>query len=116
MAGRRSLLVLLFSLLAVALALAVGLGGPSARASHILVSTEEQADELAALLDEAEDLPSAFAELAAEYSQCPSGRRGGDLGTFGRGQMVPEFDAVVFERSVGAVHKVYTQVRGLLAR
>lgn len=112
MAGRRPLLALLLALLALALAVCSGGGAPSARESHILVSSEEQADTLAALLDEAEDLPSAFAELAAEHSQCPSGRRGGDFGTFGRGQMVPEFDAVVFERAVGTVHKVHTQVSG----
>ena len=42
-----------------------------------------------------------FGELATEYSECPSGKDGGDLGEFGRGDMVPEFDEVVFELEVG---------------
>lgn len=112
MAHRSSFRVFwLLLVVAAALALMVAAStAPTARASHILVATEEQADELANELDEADDLPSAFAELAAAHSTCPSGRKGGDLGSFGRGQMVPEFDSVVFERSVGVVHKVRTQV------
>ena len=47
--------------------------------------------------------PSQFA-MAREHSQCPSGAQGGDLGTFGPGQMVPEFDTVVFSGDVGVVH------------
>ena len=45
-----------------------------------------------------------FAELAKQHSQCPSGQQGGDLGTFGPGQMVREFDDVVFHKEVGSVH------------
>jgi peptidyl-prolyl cis-trans isomerase C len=45
-----------------------------------------------------------FAEVAAAHSSCPSGRRGGDLGVFGRGEMVPEFENVVFTEAVGVVH------------
>ena len=45
-----------------------------------------------------------FAQLAAEYSQCSSGSSGGDLGEFSPGQMVPEFDRVVFNESIGEVH------------
>ena len=45
-----------------------------------------------------------FASLAKKHSQCPSGRSGGSLGEFGRGDMVPEFDRVVFgDLPVGAV-------------
>ena len=45
-----------------------------------------------------------FAELAATHSKCPSGRNGGDLGSFGPGEMVKEFDTVVFNEAVGQVH------------
>ncbi|RLN55421.1 hypothetical protein BBJ29_002655 [Phytophthora kernoviae] len=80
-----------------------------AHASHILVETEQQADDLNAQLAEASNLFLTFAQLAKEHSKCPSGRKGGDLGTFSRGQMVPEFDKVAFEGEVGVVHKVQTQ-------
>ena len=70
-----------------------------ATARHILVDSEEQCqslkDEIAAGAD--------FAELAKTHSSCPSGRRGGDLGEFGPGMMVPEFDRVVFSADVGTV-------------
>ena len=45
-----------------------------------------------------------FAALAKQHSQCPSGQQGGDLGEFGQGQMVPEFDKVVFHEEVNVVH------------
>jgi peptidyl-prolyl cis-trans isomerase C len=45
-----------------------------------------------------------FADLAREHSRCPSGKQGGDLGEFGPGQMVPEFDTVVFNEEVGRAH------------
>ena len=45
-----------------------------------------------------------FGELAASHSKCPSGRNGGDLGSFGPGEMVKEFDQVVFNEAVGQVH------------
>ncbi|RLN20736.1 hypothetical protein BBJ28_00001036 [Nothophytophthora sp. Chile5] len=66
---------------------------PLARASHILVPTEEECDEIAAELMVADDLEATFAKLAKARSKCPSSRKGGDLGAFGRGQMVPEFDS-----------------------
>jgi len=71
-----------------------------ATARHILVPTKEVCDDLKSQLDGGAD----FANLAAAHSQCPSGQRGGDLGEFGRGQMVPEFDKVVFHEPVGVVH------------
>jgi parvulin-like peptidyl-prolyl isomerase len=80
-----------------------------AHASHILVDTEAEADALNAQLSEASNLFLTFAQLAKEHSKCPSSKKGGDLGTFGRGQMVPEFDRVAFEEEVGVVHKVQTQ-------
>lgn len=70
-----------------------------ASARHILVDTEEKCqslkDEIAAGAD--------FADLAAQHSSCPSGRSGGDLGEFGPGMMVPEFDSVVFSADVNTV-------------
>ena len=65
---------------------------PSAVASHILVKTESEAADLKTKLEAGGD----FGELAKEHSQCPSGKQGGSLGQFGQGQMVPEFDAVIF--------------------
>lgn len=71
----------------------------SACARHILVDTEASAKDLKKQIEAGAD----FAELAAKHSSCPSGRSGGDLGTFGPGQMVKEFDAVVFSAEVGTV-------------
>ena len=70
-----------------------------ATARHILVSTEEKCNELKAAIEGGAD----FAQLAKEHSSCPSGRQGGELGSFGRGQMVPEFDTVVFSAPVNEV-------------
>ncbi len=64
----------------------------TATARHLLVDTEEQCNEIKAQIEAGAD----FAEMAQQYSSCPSGKNGGDLGSFGRGMMVPEFDAVVF--------------------
>lgn len=65
---------------------------PSASARHILVDSEAQALELKTQIDSGTD----FADVAREHSSCPSGQKGGDLGNFNKGQMVPEFDAVIF--------------------
>ncbi|OQS01979.1 PpiC-type peptidyl-prolyl cis-trans isomerase [Thraustotheca clavata] len=91
-----------------------GSSGVSAKASHILVNTEAEIDDLYNQLSQTADGSpeqfKLFAELAKKHSKCPSGARGGGaLGTFGRGQMVPEFDRVVFEEAVGKIHKVKTQ-------
>jgi peptidyl-prolyl cis-trans isomerase C len=69
----------------------------TASARHILVETETECQNLIDQIEEGAD----FAQLAAAHSKCPSGQRGGELGTFGRGQMVPEFDKVVFEGEIG---------------
>lgn len=68
-------------------------------ASHILVETEEAANELVVALDGGTD----FADLAKEKSTGPSGPRGGALGWFGKGMMVPEFETAVTEMEIGAV-------------
>ncbi|ACL73619.1 peptidylprolyl isomerase [Thioalkalivibrio sulfidiphilus] len=70
-----------------------------ASARHLLVDSEELCNELKARIEAGED----FAALAKEYSSCPSGQQGGELGRFGRGQMVPEFDRVVFSAPVNTV-------------
>ena len=71
-----------------------------ASARHILVDTEEKCNELKTRIEGGED----FGKIAAEFSKCPSGKQGGDLGEFFRGQMVPEFDEVVFAAEIGKVH------------
>jgi peptidyl-prolyl cis-trans isomerase C len=72
----------------------------SASARHILVDTEEQCNELKTQIEGGTD----FAEVAKEHSSCPSGSKGGDLGEFGPGQMVKEFDEVVFSGELNQVH------------
>lgn len=71
-----------------------------ARASHILVSTQQECEDIKSKIQNGEE----FAKMARQYSQCPSGLQGGDLGEFGPGQMVKEFDQVVFRDEVGKVH------------
>jgi len=70
-----------------------------ATARHILVSSEEQCRQLKALIENGTD----FAEIARAHSTCPSSRQGGDLGSFGPGQMVREFDTVVFSAPLNVV-------------
>lgn len=71
-----------------------------AKARHILVDTEEQCADIKQKIEDGAD----FAEMAREYSNCPSGRKGGELGEFGPGQMVKEFDDVVFSAETNKVH------------
>jgi peptidyl-prolyl cis-trans isomerase C len=63
------------------------------------VPTEKACEDLKAEIEDGAD----FAAIAKQHSQCPSGQRGGDLGEFGPGQMVKEFDTVVFSAEVGKV-------------
>jgi peptidyl-prolyl cis-trans isomerase C len=72
-----------------------------ASARHILVKSEKECNDLKS---EIESGIVDFASAAQKHSQCPSGKSGGELGTFGPGQMVPEFDKVVFSGEVGKVH------------
>lgn len=69
------------------------------RASHILVDTEEKAHEI--LEDITDGLK--FEDAAEQFSSCPSKQAGGDLGQFGRGQMVPEFEEAVFAMQKGEI-------------
>jgi peptidyl-prolyl cis-trans isomerase C len=71
-----------------------------ASARHILVPTQEDCEALKKEIEGGAD----FAEVAKEHSQCPSSAQGGALGEFGPGQMVKEFDDVVFKEEVGKVH------------
>jgi peptidyl-prolyl cis-trans isomerase C len=71
----------------------------TATARHILVETEQQCLELKDRIADGED----FAAVAREFSTCPSRAQGGDLGSFGPGMMVPEFDRVVFSAEVNTV-------------
>ena len=71
-----------------------------ATARHILVHTREECEDIKTQIEKGAD----FAELAKEHSQCPSGQEGGDLGEFSSGQMVREFDRVVFGGELGKVH------------
>lgn len=70
-----------------------------ASARHLLVESEAKCNEIKAQIEAGAD----FAEMAKKYSTCPSGRDGGDLGEFGRGMMVPEFDKVVFSAPLNVV-------------
>jgi peptidyl-prolyl cis-trans isomerase C len=72
----------------------------NAAAIHILVKTEKQALELKQKLAKGAD----FAQLARQFSICPSKKKGGDLGEFRRGKMVKAFDEVVFNRELLKVH------------
>jgi peptidyl-prolyl cis-trans isomerase C len=71
-----------------------------AAARHILVSTKEKCVELKNQIDGGAD----FAEIAKQHSQCPSGKKGGALGEFAPGQMVKEFDDVVFSAEINKTH------------
>lgn len=73
---------------------------PAAQARHILVASEEQANDLKRQIADGAE----FGDVAKQHSTCPSSANGGDLGEFGPGQMVPEFDEVIWKESVGDVH------------
>lgn len=87
------------------------------RASHILLmyegsasssatrSKEEAAAQIGELRAQIEG-GTAFADIARDNSDCPSGAQGGDLGMFGRGQMVPEFETATFAMEVGDLSDV----------
>ncbi len=66
-------------------------------AKHILVENEFEANDLIKKLDEG----TSFENLAKDFSKCPSGSQGGDLGLFGKGMMVPSFEKAVLDLEVG---------------
>jgi len=70
-----------------------------ATARHLLVDSEEICNELKREIEEGAD----FAAVAKQHSSCPSSAQGGDLGEFGPGMMVPEFDKVVFSAPINTV-------------
>jgi len=70
-----------------------------ASARHILVDSLDLCEKIKEQIVDGAD----FADMAREYSSCPSGKQGGELGEFGRGAMVKEFDEVVFSAPVGEV-------------
>ena len=71
----------------------------TATARHILVDSEEQCLQLKDRIANGED----FGDIAKEFSSCPSKAQGGDLGQFGPGMMVKEFDEVVFSADVNTL-------------
>ena len=70
-----------------------------ASARHILVDTEQQCNELKDQISSGAD----FGDVAKQHSKCPSGGSGGDLGEFGPGMMVKEFDEVVFSAPLNEI-------------
>ena len=70
-----------------------------ASARHILVDSEQQCLSLKEQIAQGAD----FADLAKQFSACPSGQQGGELGEFGPGMMVREFDEVVFSADLNSV-------------
>ena len=71
-----------------------------AKARHILVEEQKECQDLKEQINNGRN----FADIAKQYSTCPSGKSGGSLGEFSQGQMVHEFDDVVFNQSLNEVH------------
>ncbi len=69
------------------------------QARHILVGKKELAEEVKKKIDDGEE----FSNLAEEYSECPSKKRGGDLGWFGKGAMVRPFEVAAFSAEEGEI-------------
>lgn len=75
-------------------------------AAHILVETAQQASELKTQIDAGAD----FAQMARAFSKCPSAQTGGNLGFFGKGQMVKPFEDAAYATEPGKVsNPVQTQ-------
>jgi len=77
----------------------------TAYALHILVKHKELAEDIIKQLAKG----AKFQTLAKKYSSCPSGKKGGDLGEFKRGQMVPQFDKIAFKGEILEPHLVKTK-------
>ncbi len=76
------------------------LNAQQVKASHLLVATKEEAEQIK---QDIESGKTTFAQAAADHSKCPSGSKGGDLGFFGKGAMVPEFEKAAFTLDAGKV-------------
>lgn len=74
--------------------------GETVSAKHILTKEEQECIDIFARIVKGE---ISFEDAAKEYSTCPSGQRGGDLGEFGKGQMVKEFENVAFSGEIGQI-------------
>ena len=74
--------------------------GETVRAKHILTDSKEKCDAILAAIQSGE---TSFEDAAKEKSTCPSGAKGGDLGEFGKGQMVKEFEDAAFAAEIGHV-------------
>ncbi|MHA2294733.1 MAG: peptidylprolyl isomerase [Candidatus Hodarchaeales archaeon] len=72
------------------------------RAKHILIKKFRLAEELVDRINTGEK----FENLAKQYSECPSRKKGGDLGEFGRGQMVKEFEKAAFALQKGQTTQI----------
>jgi peptidyl-prolyl cis-trans isomerase C len=77
----------------------------TAHALHILVKHKEIAEDIIKQLGKG----AKFQTLAKKHSSCPSGKKGGDLGEFKRGQMVPQFDKIAFKGAILEPHLVKTK-------
>jgi len=77
-----------------------GSGIRQVRAEHILVATESEAKEIINQINQGK---ISFEDAAKKSSQCPSGKNGGDLGYFGRGAMVKEFEDAAFSTEKGKI-------------
>jgi peptidyl-prolyl cis-trans isomerase C len=80
----------------------LGLNMSSVSAKHILVHHEYEAKDIIKKLSEG----TSFEELAKDFSECPSGKEGGDLGSFGKGMMVKPFEKAAFALEVGEVSDI----------
>lgn len=74
--------------------------GETLQAKHILVDSEEKGNEIYQAIENQE---TTFEDAAGKYSSCPSKEKGGDLGEFGKGQMVKEFEDAAFAAEIGKV-------------
>lgn len=74
--------------------------GETLQAKHILIDSEEKGNEISKAIENQE---TTFEEAAGKYSSCPSKEKGGDLGEFGKGQMVKEFEDAAFAAEIGKV-------------
>ncbi len=95
----KKLFLVIFSIIAITTMPVLAETCTMVRASHILVKTKEEADQLEFYLKKG----ASFESLAQRYSLCPSGRQGGDLNYFSRGQMVKPFEEKAFSMKRGEV-------------